>query len=855
MAWNEPRTWVTNEVLSKALLDEQVRDNLAYLKLNIALEAAGELTISAGAVTKSRAHHTIDTESDAASDDLASILGGAEGEVILLRAAHTDRTVVLKTGTGNIINPSGTDITLNDTNDYCLLAHNGTNWIVIGGGAESDLAAHVAAADPHTGYVLESLYDAYSILMATSDDTPIALTVNEQEVIGRMTGGTIDGIALGIADDNIVQMDDAGPAADNDYAKFTANGLEGRSYSEVKSDLTLNLVENTAHSTDAHTMTIDGVDVSAHAAMVLGAHGLPADPGSDKYLMWDDDPGELVWADAGAAGTVDTSGTPVANDIARFTDADTIEGRSYAEFKSDLDLEVDTDMPSMAGAMAIALALGNGGGAGGDIIDATSIASAGAVMEADYNAQTILAATTDNTPAALEVTEQTLVGRLTGGNVAAVAIGIADNNIVQIDDAGAADNEYARFTAAGIEGVAKADLITDLAVLKVADIDDTPVNGEVAQPISSNWAYDHAAAADPHAGYVLESLYDADSIVAATTDNTPAVISLAEQRLVGRLTGGHPAAIAIGIANDNIVQIDDAGAADNEYARFTAAGIEGVAKADLITDLAVLKVADIDDTPVNGEVAQPISSNWAYDHAAAADPHAGYVLESLYDADSIVAATTDNTPAVISLAEQRLVGRLTGGHPAAIAIGIANDNIVQIDDAGAADNEYAQFTASGLEGRSYSELRSDIGVLQSALVYKTSNQVINNSDVLANDSELLYALEANKTYSFELFIVGMSNSTPDFKCAMTSPAASTIYYNYVGKDASGTMAHTSLAASAATFDVSGLGTSTIRLFSIRGLVINGANAGNLTFQWCQNTATALDTTICIGSHMIIWKLN
>lgn len=41
-----------------------------------------------------------------------------------------------------------------------------------------------------------------------------------------------------------------------------------------------------------------------------------------------------------------------------------------------------------------------------------------------------------------------------------------------------------------------------------------------------------------------------------------------------------------------------------------------------------LLVADIDDTPVNGEVAQPISSNWAFDHVAAADPHPGYRLES-----------------------------------------------------------------------------------------------------------------------------------------------------------------------------------------------------------------------------------
>ena len=43
-------------------------------------------------------------------------------------------------------------------------------------------------------------------------------------------------------------------------------------------------------------------------------------------------------------GTVVTSGTPVANDFARFTDANTIEGRSYSEVRSDLGLEIGTDV-------------------------------------------------------------------------------------------------------------------------------------------------------------------------------------------------------------------------------------------------------------------------------------------------------------------------------------------------------------------------------------------------------------------------------------------------------------------------------------------------------------------------------
>ncbi|KKN74740.1 hypothetical protein LCGC14_0387820 [marine sediment metagenome] len=59
---------------------------------------------------------------------------------------------------------------------------------------------------------------------------------------------------------------------------------------------------------------------------------------------------------------------------------------------------------------------------------------------------------------------------------------------------------------------------------------------------------------------------------------------------------------------------------------------------------------DVDDTAVNGEIEFPISSNWAYDHVAAADPHTGYVLESLFDAKGdIIAASADNTPAKVTV--------------------------------------------------------------------------------------------------------------------------------------------------------------------------------------------------------------
>ena len=54
------------------------------------------------------------------------------------------------------------------------------------------------------------------------------------------------------------------------------------------------------------------------------------------------------WDTPAGAGTVDTSGTPVLNDFARFTDANTIEGRSYSETRTDLGLGIGTDVMAYA---------------------------------------------------------------------------------------------------------------------------------------------------------------------------------------------------------------------------------------------------------------------------------------------------------------------------------------------------------------------------------------------------------------------------------------------------------------------------------------------------------------------------
>lgn len=88
------------------------------------LGASSELTISAGVVTATRSRHTIDTQSDAASDDLDTISGGTDGDVLVLRPAVPSRTVVCKDGTGNLSLEG--DFSMNSTADVLELMYDGS---------------------------------------------------------------------------------------------------------------------------------------------------------------------------------------------------------------------------------------------------------------------------------------------------------------------------------------------------------------------------------------------------------------------------------------------------------------------------------------------------------------------------------------------------------------------------------------------------------------------------------------------------------------------------------------------------------------------------------------------------------
>lgn len=99
-----------------------------------------ELTISSGAITPTRATHTVDTESDAASDDLDTITATnfSSGNLIVLSAEDGARTVVLKHATGNILLPNDEDLSLDDAEKTVVLRYDGTNWNHVAGGRQPD---------------------------------------------------------------------------------------------------------------------------------------------------------------------------------------------------------------------------------------------------------------------------------------------------------------------------------------------------------------------------------------------------------------------------------------------------------------------------------------------------------------------------------------------------------------------------------------------------------------------------------------------------------------------------------------------------------------------------------------------
>ena len=178
-----------------------------------------------------------------------------------------------------------------------------------------------------------------------------------------------------------------------------------------------------------------------------------------------------------------------------------------------------------------------------------------------------------------------------------------------------------------------------------------------------------------------------DNTTGVFTYTPPALLSIgtgATDAMAGNTTladlGGQ-AALTFGIADTNAVKVDHDGVEDDDYAKFTANGLEGRSADEVKTDLSLNNVENTAISTFAG------SANITTVGTIGSGTWQGTAIADTY----ISSASTWN------------------GKQDALTFGIADTNAVKVDSDSVTDDEYARFTENGLESRSTSEVLSDIG--------------------------------------------------------------------------------------------------------------------------------------------------
>lgn len=138
------------------------------------------------------------------------------------------------------------------------------------------------------------------------------------------------------------------------------------------------------------------------------------------------------------------------------------------------------------------------------------------------------------------------------------------------------------------------------------------------------------------------------------------------------------------------------------------------------------------------------------------------------------------------------------------------------------------------------------------IVRKSSATTRTSTATLAADPTLSIPIAANQSVIIRGFITVTSAATPDFKYRLTGPATpSEVRIQCVHGAASGVTAPSNAVRDAydsadLVFLMTGTQSGTIL---VNMEVVNGANSGNIAFEWAQNTSDAGNTTVRTNSYL------
>ncbi|MDD4469228.1 MAG: hypothetical protein PHR29_04730, partial [Acholeplasmataceae bacterium] len=195
-----------------------------FIKKNYAIGDVASTTAIGATTLTLKAGHTITTDTGATNKFIAVFYDGTKSSPY----QDTNREIVEAYRT--------------DTNDFVIArakentsakewVENDKFMLIASAGVFDEYETEIASKEDALGYTAENVANKKTNLVDNSDTY-----YPTQKAVKTAVDAKQDTLTFGIANTNAVKIDDAS-VADNDYAKFTANGIEGVPYSTVLSDI------------------------------------------------------------------------------------------------------------------------------------------------------------------------------------------------------------------------------------------------------------------------------------------------------------------------------------------------------------------------------------------------------------------------------------------------------------------------------------------------------------------------------------------------------------------------------------------------------------------------------------------